>query len=75
MPTIQKTLKILGFIEAYQSVHSQAPTLRTVADKFGLRSVGSIHRHIAIMQSRGWVNRPRYQRWIEIVTPEHRRAA
>ena len=74
MPTIQKTLKILEFIKTYQAGHYQAPTLREIGEEFHLKSVASVHRHLSIMQRRGWIKRAPYDRTIKIIK-ESRRAA
>lgn len=74
MPTIQKTLKILEFIRVYQLANLQAPTLRCIGDRFGMRSVASAHRHIAIMQSRGWIKRAPYDRNVYVIKQERRAA-
>ena len=73
MPTIKTTIKVLEFIDVYQQKYRQSPTLQMIADHFGFRSLGSVHRHIKIMEKRGWVKRPHYQRWIEIL--KERKAA
>lgn len=73
MPTIQKTLRILGFIQQYQREHLVAPTMVEIGRQFGMRSTASVHRHIKIMESRGMIKRERYGRYIWIV--EQDRAA
>lgn len=75
MPSIKKTLQIREFIEVYQQIHRQSPTYQTIADHFGFRSLASVHRHIEIMEKRGWVKHSRYQRWIEIVKTAQQKAA
>lgn len=74
MPTIQKTLKILEFIRVYQEANRQAPTLRKIADRFEMSSIASAHRHLEIMQDRGWIKRAPYNRRIEILKDERRAA-
>jgi repressor LexA len=75
MPTIRKTLLILEYIRHYEQENDFAPTLKTIGDKFGMRSPASVHRHLQVMQSRGWIKRAPYDRRIEILKQEHRKAA
>lgn len=74
MPTIQKTLKILEYIRSYQAEHRHAPTLRTIGDMFDMSSTASAHRHLEIMQRRGWIKRAPYNRSIEILKDERKAA-
>lgn len=75
MPTIQKTLRILEFIRNYQISNSVAPTIAEIGKHFDMSSTSSVHRHLKILQERGWIRRQRYSRLIQIVEQEHENAA
>lgn len=75
MPTIQKTLKILEFIRNYQSLNSVAPTIAEICKQFDMTSTSSVHRHLKILQERGWIRRQRYSRLIQIIEQEQKNAA
>jgi repressor LexA len=64
---------ILGYIENYKAEHGIAPTLQEIADHFALRSVATVHRHLANMMARGAVRRGSGSRSIEILSPTARR--
>ena len=52
----KKTLvrdRILAFIISYQDEHGFSPSMREIANGVGLTSVGSVHRHIEILKSKG----------------------
>lgn len=75
MPSIKKTLLILEFIRWYIRKYRMAPTIREIGEQFHMRSSASVHRHLCILQCRGWIRRERYaMRGIEIVEQEKRAA-
>lgn len=75
MPTIQKTLQILEFIRNYQLENSKPPTIAEIGAHFEMSSTSSVHRHLRILQQRGFIRRQRYSRFIQIVEREQKNAA
>lgn len=75
MPTIQKTLRILEFIKRYIASNAESPTIAEIGRQFDMTSTSSVHRHLKILQERGWIRRQRYSRLIEIVEQEQKNAA
>jgi SOS-response transcriptional repressor LexA len=74
MPTIQKTRKMFVFVSVYVETYRRAPTLRRIADEFGLRSTGGVHRHLNTMKSLGWIKRAPYDRNIQVIKEERKAA-
>lgn len=60
--------QLLGFIQAYQSDNGMAPTLEEMAEAMGVRSLATIHEHLAKMEWKGCIRRsPRESRSIVTV--------
>ncbi len=49
--------EILDFITAYVEHHNVAPTLREIKDHFGLSSYGTVHKHLRLLQDKGYLER------------------
>lgn len=49
--------EILDFITGYVEHHQVAPTLREVKDHFGFSSYGTVHKHLRLLQDKGYLER------------------
>lgn len=75
MPSIQKTLRVFGFIKGYMASNNQAPTIAEIGRYFRFSSSASVHQHLKKMEAQGWIKRtPHISRGIEIVTQEKKAA-
>lgn len=60
--------ELYEFLVAYRARHGYAPTLEEIRDRFQLRSLGTVHRHLANLEEKGAIRRRwNYSRSIEIV--------
>lgn len=53
----QRQEEILEFIAAYRQEKGYSPSLREIAEAFGLTSVATVHQHIAALQRKGYVSK------------------
>jgi len=67
----RKKQKILSFLKDYISSHGFAPTLSEIAEEFNVKSLSTIHEHLAYLEDNGFINRSKNQaREIEIIEHE-----
>ncbi|PIW36691.1 MAG: repressor LexA [Candidatus Kerfeldbacteria bacterium CG15_BIG_FIL_POST_REV_8_21_14_020_45_12] len=53
----KKKREILSFLEDFISDRGYAPTLKDIADHFGLSSTATVHEHIAYLEEHGFITR------------------
>lgn len=49
--------QILEFIESYLAENGVAPTLREIRQRFGYSSYGTVHKHLKLLQEKGYLRR------------------
>lgn len=69
-PLTQQQANLLVFLIAFQEKHGFAPTYRDIAAGLGLRSIGTVHRHIVQLELRGWLRRQPHQRYRKVASFE-----
>ncbi len=59
---------ILHFIRDFQRARGVAPTQREICDHFGYSSYGTVHKHLSLLQKKGFIRRDWNQkRGVELV--------
>lgn len=53
----QRQKQILEFIESFLAEHGVAPTLREICERFGYSSYGTVHKHLKLLQQKGYLRR------------------
>jgi len=53
----QRQKQILEFIESFIAEHGMAPTLREICERFGYSSYGTVHKHLKLLQQKGYLRR------------------
>ena len=49
--------EILDFIATYREKNGYSPSLREIAEQFGLSSVATVHQHVGALQKKGYINK------------------
>ncbi len=49
--------EILEYVAKFQEENGYAPSLREIAEAFGLTSVATVHQHVAALQKKGYVKK------------------
>jgi repressor LexA len=49
--------EILDFVSKYRVENGYSPSLREIAEAFGLASVATVHQHVAALQKKGYVKK------------------
>ena len=57
MPLTQRQQEILKFIESYLETRGYSPSMEEIADHFGIASLNAIHKHLRVLQERGFIRR------------------
>lgn len=66
----KKKQLLLTFLKEYIAKHGYAPTLTTIAKAFQVRSLATIHEHLAFLEDNGFLKRSKGNAR-EIVVPEN----
>jgi repressor LexA len=53
----QRQKQILEFIESFMAEQGVAPTLREICERFGYSSYGTVHKHLKLLQQKGYLRR------------------
>jgi repressor LexA len=61
-PLTRRQKEILDYIEDFRRDQGISPTHREIRDQFGLRSYGTIHKHLRLLREKGLLDRQLYQR-------------
>lgn len=74
MTTLTKRQReILDYIEASIADAGYAPTLEEIGGRFGLRSMATVHKHVANLEAKGYIRRRwNHSRAIELVERRRR---
>ena len=78
MPEVKNYLtrrqkEILEFIEAFHADEGLTPTHREICERFGYSSYGTVHKHLKLLQEKGFLRRDWNQkRGLELVRPLQR---
>jgi repressor LexA len=74
MTLTKRQKEILDFIEQCIKDHGYAPTLEEIGERFSLRSLATVHKHVSNLEAKGLIRRKwNHSRAIELV--QHRRKA
>jgi repressor LexA len=70
-PVLYKRQKeILEYLKAFIKAHNSAPSLKEIADNFGLSSLATVHKHLGALEKKGLIRRTSQARSIEIIENE-----
>ena len=61
MPLTPKQKEILTFVQKYSTKHDFAPSLEEIKKHFKLRSVSTIHQHLAAIENKGYLQKRKNQ--------------
>jgi len=53
----RRQAQVLEFITTYSQQHGCAPSLREIAGRLGVSSVGSLHKHLVHLERKGFIRR------------------
>lgn len=68
--------EFLDYIRSYIATHRIAPTLEEIGEHFKLKSLATVHKHLANLESKGLIRRKwNFSRAIELVDVEGRNGA
>ena len=56
-PLTKRQQEILEYLTSFIEKHKHGPTLNEIRRNFGLASVSTAHKHLAHLQTRGWIKR------------------
>lgn len=63
---------ILDFVSGYLERHGYAPSLEEIAAHFGIASLNAVHKHLKVLQEKGYIQRlARRSRSIRVTDPDH----
>lgn len=57
MPLTQRQQEILSFIESYLDSRGYSPSMEEIANHFGIASLNAIHKHLRVLEERGFIHR------------------
>ena len=57
MPLTQRQQEILRYIESYLDARGYSPSMEEIANHFGIASLNAIHKHLRVLQERGFIRR------------------
>ncbi|MEJ2078859.1 MAG: transcriptional repressor LexA [Acidobacteriota bacterium] len=57
MPLTQRQQQILEFIESYLDSRGYSPSMEEIANHFGIASLNAIHKHLKVLEERGFIHR------------------
>lgn len=56
-PLTTKQQAIYDYLAEHQEQHGRAPLFAEIADRFGYRSLATVHEHLSALQLKGWISR------------------
>lgn len=56
-----KQREVLGFVQKYSTKRQYAPSLEEIKKHFRLRSLATVHEHLATLESKGYLRREKHQ--------------
>jgi len=57
MPLTRRQKEILDFLQSYIVEHGYAPSFEEIADRFGFRSLATVHEHLTNLERKGYIQR------------------
>ena len=60
-PLTKRQQEILKYLATFIEKHGHSPTLKEIRRNFELRSLATVHSHLAHLQTRGWIKRDKNQ--------------
>lgn len=70
-PLTPRQKAIYDFIRDYTDEHTYPPSVREIGDAVGLASPSTVHMHLKVLESHGYINRdPKKPRTIEVLNPD-----
>ncbi len=57
MPLTQRQQQVLSFIESFIESRGYSPSMEEIADHFGIASLNAIHKHLHVLEERGFIHR------------------
>jgi repressor LexA len=57
MSLTKRQNEVLSFIRDFLDENSYSPTLEEIADHFGLASLNGVHKHLTVLEERGFIHR------------------
>jgi repressor LexA len=76
MTLTKRQKEILDFIEEGIRAHGYAPTLEEIGERFGLRSLATVHKHVSNLEAKGSIRRKwNHSRAIELVSQRRKARA
>jgi repressor LexA len=66
----QRQKEILDFIGEFQGQHGIAPTHREIREQFGFSSYGTVHKHLKLLQQKGYLHRDWNQKRGLVLQPD-----
>ena len=61
MPLTPKQKKVLEFVKKYSSKHEFAPSLKEIGKHIGVNSSATVHQHLTMLESKGFLSREKSQ--------------
>lgn len=72
MPLTSRQRAILDFISDFLMRRGYAPSMEEIAHHFGIVSLNAVHKHLRILEERGFIRRlSNRARSIQVLDPEH----
>jgi LexA DNA binding domain-containing protein len=69
-PVTKRQLEFVRYLVEYYRAHRCAPTFAEIAQRFNLKSLGTIYELLGTLEGKGYLKRLRYQRRaIELLPP------
>jgi repressor LexA len=62
--------EIREYLREYIKTNGSAPSLKDIADRFGLSSLATVHKHLKALESKGVIRRTNRARSIELIEEE-----
>lgn len=56
-PLTKRQAEILAYLREYIGAKQYAPSFTEIMERFGYRSLATVHEHLASLQRRGWIVR------------------
>jgi repressor LexA len=69
----ERQKQILDFVREFSTTHGYAPTHREICEEFGFSSYGTVHKHLKLLERKGYLRRHWNQkRGVELAGPRPR---
>lgn len=76
MTLTRRQHEILDYVRQHIDDHGYAPSFEEISERFGFRSLATVHEHLTNLERKGYIRRAHNEsRAIEIVPPKHQAGA